>query len=103
MKRWTKLIRRIIEAIFCGYVMFCILAYTFPRYFYYHPHNETPSIEEARNSGYPAEKVEYKSADNTPLYAWMTPSKNKQKKPANHPKDEPFDETPPFDIALKKT
>ena len=79
MKRWTKLIRRIIEAIFCGYVMFCILAYTFPRYFYYHPHNETPSIEEARNSGYPAEKVEYKSADNTPLYAWMTPSKNKQK------------------------
>lgn len=79
MTRWAKYIKRFLIWLFAGYVAFCIFAYCCPQYFYYHPSPKMPSIEAAVANGYPAQKVEYLSADGTKLYAWQTPVGNKGK------------------------
>lgn len=54
------------------YVVFCGVVYFFPQLFFYNPTPRASSLENARMNGYKAEKVEYASADGTPLYAWFT-------------------------------
>lgn len=79
MTRRAKYIKRLFIWLIAGYVAFCVFAYCCPQYFYYHPSQKTPSIETAVANGYPAQKVEYLSADGTKLYAWQTPMGNKGK------------------------
>lgn len=58
-----------------GYLAFCALVYLRPQLFFYAPSTATPRLEIARANGYPAQRVDYKAADGTPLYAWYTPPK----------------------------
>ena len=79
MKRWAQIVKRFLVGILIGYVAFCVFAYLFPQYFYYHPLNERPSVEQARRNGYPAGEVEYSAADGTGLYGWMTKPGSRKK------------------------
>lgn len=79
MARWAKFIKSFSIWLMSGYIAFCIFAYCCPQYFYYHPNREEPSIETARKNGYPAQKVQYRSADGTELFAWQTPVGNQGK------------------------
>ena len=55
------------------YVGFCALVYFCPQYFFYNPTHRASNLEYARQNGYPADRVDYKSADGKELYAWFTP------------------------------
>ena len=54
------------------YVLFCVAVYVYPEAFFYGPSSEKSDIAKARQNGYPAEEVSFKSADGTELPAWYT-------------------------------
>ena len=54
------------------YVLFCVAVYVYPEAFFYGPSSEKSDITKARQNGYPAEEVFFKSADGTELPAWYT-------------------------------
>lgn len=72
MKLTGKYLKTILVLVGIIYIAFCIVVYFCPQFFYYRPLNEEPILAAARQNGYPAQKVDYVSADGTPLYAWMT-------------------------------
>ena len=54
------------------YVLFCVAVYVYPEAFFYGPSSKKSDITKARQNGYPAEEVSFKSADGTELPAWYT-------------------------------
>lgn len=74
------MLKKIFSAIFLiafiSYCIFCALVYFYPQMFFYNPSSEASRLEVAHSNSYPAQKVEYKAADGTDLYAWYTSSKN---------------------------
>lgn len=74
-----KFIRRIIQILILSYIGFCIAVYYKPEWFFYNPDNNIANVKNAVANGYPAEVVQYTSQDGTPLYAWYTKPKNKDK------------------------
>lgn len=69
MKKIVKYAFVIMAAV---YIVFCTLVYFCPQYFFYNPTHRASNLEYARQNGYPAERVDYKSADGKELYAWYT-------------------------------
>lgn len=69
MKRFIKYF---LIFIVISYFAFCAVVYFYPQQFFYNPVNSIPNLEVAHQKGYLAQKVDYKSADGTPLYAWFT-------------------------------
>lgn len=61
------------------YALFCGIVYFMPELFFYNPYSERADIETVRRYGYVGEEVEYKSADGTPLFAWLSRPGNKHK------------------------
>ncbi len=61
------------------YVLFCGVIYFFQGLFFYNPYSERADIETVRRYGYVGEEVEYKSADGTELFGWISTPKEKHK------------------------
>ena len=61
-----------VGAVAAFYLFLCGLIYFVPQLLFYAPSSHPSDIEEARSSGYLAEREEYRSADGTPLFAWYT-------------------------------
>lgn len=62
------------------YLFLCGLIYFVPQHLFYAPSSEPSDIEQARSANYPVERVDYRSADGTPLFAWYTKPANKNSK-----------------------
>ena len=61
-----------VGAVVAFYLFLCGLIYFVPQLLFYAPSSHPSDIEEARSSGYLAEREEYRSADGTSLFAWYT-------------------------------
>ena len=73
-----RLLKILLSLSLFAYIVFCAAVYFFPQLFFYKPSEEIANIQNARNIGYPAQKVEYQSKDGIELYAWFTkPKANK--------------------------
>lgn len=67
-----KYLRRILLVLALLYVGLCLAVYDYPQLFFYNPTDIASNLEKAQADGYPAEQVEYTSADGTKLLAWYT-------------------------------
>lgn len=70
-----KKIIKILFTVVILYVLFCLMVYVKPQYFFYNPTPVMSNLERAKAYGYNAVQVEYKSADGTDLFAWYTKPK----------------------------
>ncbi len=68
-----KVLKIVVLGAGVAYVGFCLLVYVCPQMFFYSPLKRAARIEVAQANGYPAQRVDYRAADGTPLYAWYTP------------------------------
>ncbi len=78
MRKIFKFIKSAAFLSIAGYLLFCAAVIFRPEWFFYHPSEHVSKIENAKKYGYPAQQVEYASADGTKLHAWYTaPEGNK--------------------------
>ena len=74
-----KMLKYAVIIICFFYIAFCAAVFIYPKPFFYHPQNSPSDIKHAHMYDYPAQEVRYKSSDGTPLYAWATPARTKNK------------------------
>ncbi len=75
MHKIINLLKKFLIIFVLSYVVFCLMVYFKQEWFFYNPTNAASDIERARHNDYPAERVDYKSADGTDLFAWYTKPK----------------------------
>jgi hypothetical protein len=75
-KKWGKFLA---GTVLSGWSGFCLAVYSLPQYFFYSPDMHKAELSNAHQNGFPAEEVEYISADGTKLYGWYVKPSTKQK------------------------
>lgn len=70
MAKFKTRLKRIIGITAACYVAFCALVYFYPQPFFYNPITKPSDLEKARKDGFNAVRLDYASADGTPLYGW---------------------------------
>ncbi len=79
MQKLVNFIKKILLVFIFAYIAFCFTVYFKQEWFFYNPSAVSSNLERAQENGYPAERVEYNSADGTQLFAWHTkPTANKK-------------------------
>ena len=72
MRKFWHILKVAALSAIAGYIAFCAVVYLRQEWFFFRPSEQVPRLENARANGYPAERIDYKSADGTQLYAWYT-------------------------------
>lgn len=72
MHKLYKLLKKFLLVLCLGYVVFCLSVYFKQEWFFYNPSYNISDLKLANQAGYLAERVDYKSADGTDLFAWYT-------------------------------
>lgn len=62
------------------YLSTCAMLYAMPQLFLYHPSEQFSDLMKAKQNGYPATFLEYKSFDGIDLYGWYTEGKKENGK-----------------------
>lgn len=76
MKTLGKWLKFGIGGVVSVYLALCAIAWSFPELFFYHPSSEEPNLQNAEANGFAAERVDFKSADGTPLFGWYIPPRD---------------------------
>lgn len=79
MRKFRHILKVAALVAIAGYVAFCAAVYLRQEWFFFRPSEQAARLENAHANGYPAERVDYRSADGTPLYAWYTKPRPEKK------------------------
>ena len=72
MHKVSNFLKKILLILGVAYIAFCLSVYFKQEWFFYNPTDKASDLAIANQAGYPAERVDYKSADGTDLLAWYT-------------------------------
>ena len=72
MHKVSNFLKKILLILGVAYIAFCLSVYFKQEWFFYNPTDKASDLAIANQVGYPAERVDYKSADGTDLLAWYT-------------------------------
>ena len=76
LKRFFKIILFLAVV---AYLLFCLMVYLRPQWFFYNPSAQPSRLENAHANGYKGEYVTYNSEDGTLLHGWLTKPQSGQK------------------------